>query len=215
GAALLDPHSRLRVIVTLRADFTDRPLQFVAFGELLSARTAFVLPLAPDELERAIVGPAERAGLLLAPELATAIVKDVGEQPGTLPLLQYALTELFEHRQGRTLTLAAYRESGGVRGALARRADELYDKLDGAQQEAARQLFLRLIPLGEGVEDPRRRVPRAELASLSNSQPPTTNDEQPLSADSFTPDRSSAMEVVIARYGRARLLSFDREPITP
>src|SRR5262249_18336406 len=97
---------------------------------------------------------------------------------------------------------------------LARRADELYDKLDGAQQEAARQLFLRLITLGEGVEDTRRRVPRAELASLSNSQPPTTNDEQPLSADSFTPDRSPPTEVVTARYGRARLLSFDRDPIT-
>jgi serine/threonine protein kinase/DNA-binding XRE family transcriptional regulator len=214
-AAVLDPRSRVRVIVTLRADFIDRPLQYVDFGELLRERTEFVLPLAPGELEQAIVGPAARVGVVPEPEVVVAIVENIGERPGALPLLQYALTELFERRQGRTLTLAAYRESGGIRGALARRADETYNKLDASEQEAVRQLFLRLITLGEGAEDTRRRVLHSELSALRKDERRTTNDDShPTAPSSSVLRRPSAMDAVIDAYGRARLLSFDRDPIT-
>jgi WD40 repeat protein/serine/threonine protein kinase/DNA-binding XRE family transcriptional regulator len=189
--AITDPRSRMWLIVTLRADFYDRPLLYPGFSELIRMRTEVVTPLTPQELEQAIVGPAERAGLRLEPGLVTATVKDVGEHPGALPLLQYALAELFERREGRTLTLAAYHRSGGVSGALARRADELYDTLDQAGKQAARQLFLRLVTLGEGVEDTRRRVRRAELAG-----------------------DSAVMDRIIDLYVRYRLLTFDRDPIT-
>ncbi|UCC87067.1 MAG: protein kinase, partial [Anaerolineales bacterium] len=165
--AVLDPRSRLRLIITMRADFIHRALEYMDFGEMIRQRAEFVLPLTPDELELAIGGPAKRVGLVLEPGLVNNIVHDVGEQPGTLPLLQYALTELFERRQGRLLSLAAYQSSGGVRGALARRAEELYAGLGGAGQEATRQLFLRLIMPGEGNQDTRRRVLRAELEALS------------------------------------------------
>ncbi|MBI1876819.1 MAG: protein kinase [Chloroflexi bacterium] len=166
--AVLDPRSRLQVVITLRADFTDRPLRYVDFGELLRQRTEFVLPLTPDELEQAITDPAHRIGLSLEPGLAEAISRDVGDEPGALPLLQYALTELFERSVGANghsplLSKKAYQSIGGVLSALARRADELYAGLDSAGQEAARQLFLRLVTLGEGTEDTRRRVLRAEL----------------------------------------------------
>ena len=125
-AAATDPYSRVRVVVTLRADFYDRPLLYPEFGALLRQRTEVVLPLAPGELEQAIAAPAQRVGVAAAPDLVAAIVGDVGAQPGALPLLQYALTELFEQRTGAALTLAAYRASGGMQGALARRADALY-----------------------------------------------------------------------------------------
>jgi hypothetical protein len=153
------------VIVTLRADFYDRPLRYPQLGEPMRTRSEVVLPLNPDELEQAIVEPARRAGVTVESELVADVVRDVGAQSGALPLLQYALTELFERREGRVLTRAAYRASGGVRGALARRAEELYQGLDSAGQAAAREIFLRLVTLGEGVEDTRRRVLRDELAT--------------------------------------------------
>ena len=104
------------------------------------------------------------------------MVTDVIDQPGALPLLQYTLTELFDERQDGVMTLKAYEALGGVSGALAQRAEEIYAGLDAAGQEATRQLFLRLVTLGEGVEDTRRRVLRAELeAILSNSQRSTVN----------------------------------------
>jgi hypothetical protein len=84
-AAVLDPHSRLRVVATLRADFYDRPLLYPDFGELMRQRTEVVLPLSSEELEQAIVGPAARVGVTLEANLIAAIVKDVDEQPERCP----------------------------------------------------------------------------------------------------------------------------------
>jgi WD40 repeat protein/DNA-binding XRE family transcriptional regulator len=233
--AVLDPRSRLRVVITLRADFTHRALEYVDFGELVCQRTQFVLPLTQDELELAIARPAERVGRALEPGLMNTILYDVGEQPGTLPLLQYALTELFERRQGRLLCLAAYQASGGVSGALARRAEDLYAGLETAGQEAARQLFLRLVTPGEGSEDTRRRVLRAELEGLTDDgrRPSTEGNGRARSTTGgqvarggYSPSAvgdhspfairhsSKVMDQVIDLYGRYRLLTFDHDPVT-
>jgi hypothetical protein len=213
-AAVADARSRVRVIVTLRADFYDRPLLYPDPGELLRERTEVILPLSGEELERAIERPAARVGVALEAELLAAIIKDVGEQPGALPLLQFALTELFERREGRVLTLAAYRASGGVRGALTRRAETIYAALDEPARENARQLFLRLVTLGEGVEDTRRRTLRAELTALTTDHRSPTTDGDGVVPSSLVVGSSSVVDEVLERYGEARLLSFDRDPLT-
>lgn len=213
--AVTDLRSQLRVIVTLRADFYDRPLLYPGFGQLLRDRMETILPLSPAELEAAISGPARRIGATLEPGLAPLIIADVQEQPGTLPLLQYALTELYEQRQGRRLTLAAYQASGGVLGALARRADELYTDLDDAGRAAARRLFLRLVAVGEGAEETRRRVLRSELEALTGDrrgaeEQGSGGDEENLTIQ----NPKSKIQNVIDRFGRHRLLTFDHDPVT-
>jgi WD40 repeat protein/serine/threonine protein kinase/DNA-binding XRE family transcriptional regulator len=200
--ATLDEHSRVRIVLTLRADFLDRPLNYVDFGELMRQRTEFVLPLTMDELEKAIVSPAERVGLKIEAGVVSAILHDLGDQPGSLPLLQYALTELFEKRQGNTVTKTVYQSVGGVLGALGRRAEDVFTGLDSVSQNAACQLFLRLITLGEGVEDTRRRVLRSELESLAKQE---TNE---------TGSGLTEVNLVLDAFGKARLLSFDRDPLT-
>lgn len=194
--AVLSPDARLNVVLTLRADFLDRPLQHVDFGELLRQRMMLVTPLTPDELTQAIIKPLQPINMHMTPDLMATIIQDMSNQPGMLPLLQYALTELFEQRQSATLDLTAYQAIGGVSGALARRAETLYANLDEAGQEATRQLFLRLITLGEGSEDTRRRVLISELQSLRVSE---TN---------------TVVARVIDQYGRYRLLTFDHDPVT-
>jgi WD40 repeat protein len=191
--AVADPRSRLRVVLTLRADFYDRPLLYADLGELMRRGTELVLPLTARELEQAIVRPAAQTGVTLEPILLATMIKDVGDQPGALPLLQYALTELFEHREGRQMTLAGYQASGGILGALGRRADEIYRTFTPAEQELVRQVFLRLVTLGEGVEDTRRRVRQSELTGLG---------------------RAEALAAVLEGFGQYRLLTFDRDPIT-
>jgi WD40 repeat protein/transcriptional regulator with XRE-family HTH domain len=198
--AALDERSRVRLLLTLRADFMDRPLGYVDFGELLRQRLEIVLPMTPDELEQAIVKPAERVGLELEPGLTAAIVRDVGDQPGALPLLQYALTELFQKRDDRRLTKAAYAEIGGVTGALGKRAEEVFASLDANGQALGRQLFLRLVTLGEGAEDTRRRVLRAELEGLTTK--------------SAKEENLRALSGLIEAFGKHRLLAFDRDPVT-
>jgi len=192
-AAIVAPRSRLRVVATLRADFYDRPLQRANFGELLRDCTVLVLPLNAEELEAAIREPAKQGGIEVDPALVAEIITDVKDEPGALPLLQYALTELYERRQGKVLTPTVYRMIGGALGALARRADEIYNALPESRQALTHQLFLRLVQLGEGAEDTRRRARMDELVTIGN------------------PDEITG---VISIFARSRLLTLDRDPAT-
>ncbi|MBE2183497.1 MAG: protein kinase [Anaerolineae bacterium] len=192
-SAITDARSRIWVVVTLRADFYDRPLMYPRLAELVRTNSELVLPLTARELEQAIVAPVERLGMWLEAGLAATIIDDVDDQPGSLPLLEYALTELFEQRDGLMLTAAGYKASGGVAGALAARADHIYGGFDNRQQDLIQQLFLRLITLGEGVEDTRRRVLLTELTALEDS---------------------GRAEEIINVYAEYRLLTLDRDPVT-
>lgn len=194
SAAVTDHSARLRVIVTLRADFYDRPLLYSAFGDLLAERTQAVTPLSITELEEVIAEPARAVGLEVEPALMAEIVAEVGGQPA-LPLLQYTLTELLERRQGGLLTAQAFRQLGGVSAAVGRGAEAIYSGLDVKQKEATRQIFLRLVTLGEeGRAETRRRALRSELTGLELEQ--------------------GAVDVVLDRFGAHRLLTFDRDPVT-
>jgi DNA-binding SARP family transcriptional activator/ABC-type glycerol-3-phosphate transport system substrate-binding protein len=189
-AAVEAPGSRVRIVATLRADFFDQPLSVRGFGELLAERAEAITPMTPEQLERAIAGPAEGVGLEVEPGLIASMVADVADRSGGLPLLQYALTELAE-QEGDTLTVDGYHRIGGVAGALARRAEALFQPMNETARRACRRLFLRLVAIGEGTEGTRRRVRRAELRSLGDAP---------------------VMESVIETFGRHRLLSFDRKP---
>jgi WD40 repeat protein len=214
-AAVTEPDSRLRVVITLRADFYDRPLLYPGFGDLLRQRMETVLPLSSEELELAIAGPARRVGVTLETGLIPLIISDVQEQPGTLPLMQYALTELYKRRQGRRLALDGYQASGGVLGALARRADELYTELDDAGRAATRRLFLRLVTVGEAAGDTRRRVLRSELASLDgDGEMGRWGDQEQNTPSPLSTFGQSPISQIIDTFGQYRLLTFDRDPVT-
>ena len=191
--AVMVTESRVHVVITLRADFFDRPLLHPRFSELIRQRTEVVVPLTVEELNDTIEQPLRRIGVSLEDGLAAAMVADVKAQPGGLPLLQYALTELFEHRQGRLLTRKAYENIGGVTGALVHRADAIYLSLAPAVQPVVRQFFLRLVAIGEEGEGMRRKVQRAELAQIG------------------TP---AEVNMVLDQFGKYRLLTFDHDPAT-
>jgi DNA-binding SARP family transcriptional activator len=192
--AVEDPGARLTVLATMRADLLDRPLDEHELGGLVAAGLVSVPPLTPAQLERACVRPARGVGVAVEPELAAELVADVADRPGALPLFEYALTECFDARRDAALTLTGYRRIGGLRGALARRADETYEALGPAEQEVARQVFLRLVSLGDGVDSTRRRVRRDELAQL--------------------PSGPGVLETVLERFSRARLFTLDRDAAT-
>jgi WD40 repeat protein/DNA-binding SARP family transcriptional activator len=193
-SAAMDSGSRLRIVVTLRGDFYDRPLGYELFGELLGARTQIVGPLSPQELERAVAGPAERVGVTPEPALLAEVVADAADRPGALPLLQFALTEVFERRRNATLTLADYQEVGGLGGALASRAEHLYETGDDGYRETIRQMFLHIVDVEVAVEGLRRRVRRSQLRAMEVDP--------------------AAMALAIDEFESQRLLTFDRDPVT-
>ncbi len=193
-AAVDDPHERVTVVITLRADFYDRPLQHPEFGARLGAGVVNVTPMTAEELEEAALEPARQVGVGFEPALLGQLISDVGSQPSALPLFQYTMTELFDRRGGDTLLASSYRAMGGVEGALQRRATDLYEQLDPAEQEAARQLFLRLVTVSEHDKRTRRRVAAREIVSLV--------------------DDTVTMYAVLKKFGDHRLLSFDADPLT-
>lgn len=155
--------NQVRVVITLRADFLDRCLQFPLLRKLLEDGQLLLGDLGDEELREAIIQPARKVGAFFEKGLVNAILREVEDQRGALPLLQHALYELWRARRGPWLTLDAYEESGGVSGALERRAQQTFDSLSPEQKLIARNILLRLTSLEDGTRETRRRAPREEL----------------------------------------------------
>ena len=159
------PGGRIAVIVGLRADFYHRCAPYPDLRALVGDQQLLVGPIDADGLRQAIEEPATRVGLELEAGLAETILDDVIDRPGALPLLEHVLLELWQRRRGTMLTLEAYVASGGVEGALQRRADAIYSSFTEHQRRLARRVLLRLVQPGEGAEDTRRRAEMDELVA--------------------------------------------------
>jgi DNA-binding SARP family transcriptional activator len=164
--ALISGEPPTTLIVAVRSDELGRCAEIQELADQMAGNDVLVGPMSLDELARAVEGPARRAGLEVEPGLTSAVVADVADRPGALPLMSTALLETWERRHGRLLTLAGYQEAGGVQGAVARLAESAYARLNPAQQRAARRIFLHLADVGPGrPADLRRRVPLGEILS--------------------------------------------------
>jgi WD40 repeat protein/class 3 adenylate cyclase len=162
-------HRRGKTVVSMRADFYGHCAPYEELAAHVSANNVLLGPMTRDEMQRAIEEPAIAKGLQPEPGLVDLIVRDAVGEPGALPLLSHALMETWARRDGRTLTLAGYRDAGGVHGAIARTAEELFEGASEDERSLLRRLFLRLTEPGEGTEDTRRRVPLRELEAERDS----------------------------------------------
>ncbi|HAJ64311.1 MAG TPA: hypothetical protein DCP31_37980, partial [Cyanobacteria bacterium UBA8543] len=169
---------KTRVIVAIRTDFLDRCAAYPAAAKLINRNqptTYVVTPLSREGLEEAIETPAKLHGATFERGLVSQIADDVDEQPGALPLLQYALKELWrvcieESGTGELLlTKKGYEQIGGVKGALEKQANIVYKGFVASDQTFVRQLFIELVQLGEGTEVTRRRVRWERLEAIADS----------------------------------------------
>jgi WD40 repeat protein len=159
------PGGRGLVVLTMRADFYQKSVAYPELSAQVASQQFLVSPLSTEGLRQAIAEPAWRVGLEFEQGLVETVLEDVEGQPGALPLLEHALLELWKRRRGRLLTLEGYRETGGVEGAIAKRADAVFESFDAESQTIARRVMLRLTQPGEGTEDTRRRATLAELVT--------------------------------------------------
>lgn len=151
------------LVFTLRADFLEQALAHRPFADMIQHHDFKLGPMTREELALAIERPAEMQDIAFESGLVERILDDVGEEPGNLPLLEFALTALWDRQTKRQLTHAGYEAVNGVKGALTRHADAIFAKLTPAEQETARHLFTQLVRPGERTEVTRRLALRSEL----------------------------------------------------
>lgn len=163
GMAGIAPTPSLTLVLTIRADFYAHLADYPELRNLVAKQQEYIGPMNTEELRSAIQEPAVRGHWEFEPGLADLILRDVGDEPGALPLLSHALLETWRRRSGHLMTLKGYHDAGGVRGAIAHTAESTYQLLSPEQQAIARNIFVRLTELGEGTEDTRRRAEIGEL----------------------------------------------------
>ena len=191
------------VVAALRADFYDRALRFPELARALQERQVVVVPMTRHEVRSAIVEPASLARLAVEDGLVELLLRDLAphapdggpagaaHEAGALPLLSHALLTTWSHSHGGRLTVADYQASGGIRNAIARTADLVYEALDEDQRDIARRLFLRLVYVADDAPETRRSVPLAELRNW--------------------PGEAATSGQVLGRFVAERLITVDAE----
>lgn len=156
--------SPMVIVATMRADFLGSALSYPALAKVLQ-NDIKLGPMTSSELQEVIEQPAAKLDVKFEAGLVARILEDVKAEPGNLPLLEFALTELWKKRKGKTLTHAAYDATGEVEGALARYADEQFSRLSESEQAQVRSIFVQLVQPGAGTLDTRRIATKTELGA--------------------------------------------------
>lgn len=160
--------ANLSLVITLRADFYGHAIDMSpAMTQTITTGIVNVLDMSPEERRLAIEKPAERAGLSFEAGLVDLILQDIEKQPGSLPLLEYALTELWNRRDRTQLTHKAYKSFQGIEGAISSRAEVQFSKLPPAQQQIALSALSRLVRVSSGTEEGADTRQVIRMSSLS------------------------------------------------
>lgn len=152
-----------RLLLAMRADFMGEALRYPALADLLQDHTILIGPLSRSELRQVIEEPARLRGVAFEPGLVDRLLVDIGDGPGQLPLLQFALTQLWEHQSDGWVTHEAFDAIGGVRGALAGYAEKVFAALSPDEQLQAPHIFLTLVRPSQDAQDVRRMATRSEI----------------------------------------------------
>jgi WD40 repeat protein/transcriptional regulator with XRE-family HTH domain len=201
-AAATGPDGAL-VVLGLRADFYAQALRYPQLVTAVQTNQLAVGPMNETELREAIIEPARKAKIEVEEGLVELLLRDVApregspaaqqaHETGALPLLSHALYATWHQGQGRQLTIASYREVGGIAGAVAASANTVYNELTEQQQQLARRLFLSLVRITADTADTRRRVTTTELLAEHSDAP-------------------AEMEDVLDRFVAERLITADTD----
>ncbi|MBK8784641.1 MAG: AAA family ATPase [Anaerolineales bacterium] len=186
---------RVIILFSMRSDFVSNCATYPQLNELLSKQFRQIGAMQPEELVSAIAQPALRVGLRIDPDLIAQIINEMKGEPGALPLMQFALKDLFDSQQEKSgviaLTLNDYLQRGGIHKALERHADDSFSKLSKSEQELARSIFSGLIEIGRGTQDTKRTALFDELVPANT--------------------KATEVEAIVQKLADARLITTDEQ----
>ncbi len=199
-----DRQTSVLAIVTMRADFFGKCAlqQYGGLAEQIQSQMVTVMPMTREELKEVITEPAKQVGIEVEPELVERTIEDA-DKYGSLPLLQYALTELWRRRSADRFTVSEYEGIGGIKGCLEKRANEVYQKLTKKERQIARSILLASIQIGLETEDVTGPVWKKDLVTRERS--------------GSGPEGFSLVEVskVLQKLAAARLVVISKARVTP
>ncbi|HAO23443.1 MAG TPA: hypothetical protein DCQ37_25165 [Desulfobacteraceae bacterium] len=167
--AAKDRAARIFVVITLRSDFLGQTQTHPELSRIIAEKGVIVPAMNETELRRAITEPAQNAKSPMNPAVADLLIEQAKDHEGVLPLLEFALTQIWEGMKKGVDSIKTLTEIRGVGGALANKAQEIYAALGEKEKRIAKRAFLAMIKLGEGTKDTRRRVPICEMAAYDET----------------------------------------------
>jgi WD40 repeat protein len=209
-AALCELARTALVVLALRADFYGQAIHYPRLRQALQERHVVLGPMSASQVRDAVVRPALLAradvdeglvALLLADLAPPVRGGDAAYEAGALPLLSHAMLATWEHSRGGTLAVADYQASGGIRNALTQTAEQAYESLTGGQRRLARQLFLRLVHVADGVPPSRASVALGDLPGWGQA-----GDAEPVLA-TFVGERMVTVDADAAQITHDALLT--------
>ena len=167
--AAATPEARVSVVITFRSDFLSETQKHPQLDQIIgSDQCVVVTAMTTADLRRSIAEPAKQAGHPLDDALIDRLVEQTEGREGALPLLQFALTRIWEGLKENKSPSETLKAIGGVGGALAGEAQRIYANLGKVEQDMARRVFVGLVQLGEGTKDTRRRAAVDSLISAKD-----------------------------------------------
>ncbi|MBK9782304.1 MAG: AAA family ATPase [Anaerolineales bacterium] len=188
-------NGRVIILFSMRSDFVSNCATYPQLNELLSKQFRQIGAMQPEELVSAIAQPALRVRLRIDPDLIAQIINEMKGEPGALPLMQFALKDLFDSQQDKNgviaLILNDYLQRGGIHKALEHHADDAFSKLSNHEQELARSIFSGLIEIGRGTQDTKRTAIFDELVPANT--------------------KAEDVEAIVQKLADARLVTTDEQ----
>ena len=186
-------NGRVIILFSMRSDFVSNCATYPQLNALLNQQFVQIGAMQPEELVSAIAQPALRVGLRIDPDLIAQIINEMKGEPGALPLMQFALKDLFDSQHEKSgvpaLILNDYLQRGGIHKALERHADDSFSKLSKNEQELARSIFSGLIEIGRGAQDTKRTALFDELVPANT--------------------KAAEVEAIVQKLADARLITTD------
>lgn len=200
---------KLTVVFTLRGDFFGRAITaYRPLSDQVQGAQVNLGPMKREELRLAIEEPAKLGGLTFETGLVDLLLEQVGDEPGHLPLLEFVLRQLWNDRRGGLLHHEAYQSMGQLEGAIAKKAQAVYDQASPDHQQKIQHIFMRLVRPGEGEADTRRRATFAELGEGLQPLVKTLSDERLLVTSHVTGSAEETVEVsheaLIRQWGKLK-----------
>jgi hypothetical protein len=161
--AASEPNGHVSMILTLRTDFIDATRSNPELNGLISRQNVVIPVMQKAELRRAIAEPAKGAGREIHPDTVARLIDETFGREGALPLLEFVLSQIWDGFTRGIEAADTLQQLGGVGGALAKKAAEIYDNLNEREQAIAQRSFLAMVQLGEGTKDTRRRARLSDI----------------------------------------------------